>query len=213
MTGVRTFDLSADLDEVTPELVRAIRTATAAAHVVVLSTWNGCDKRTWDVPAETAPWGDVTVEWLLRAGQFRLDLKLWGRAIPPRFTPAALAREIARALGGPLLFSDCSLFPWSYLEATPDGAIWHVVARPNEEDRLDLLPAAPAGDRGREYFPPQLVYAAAEALADADPSAPDRSSPPDYCAVFNRSCPKALRCDRIDLERPVFPPGGSDAAV
>lgn len=209
---MRTFDITANLDGITADLLRAIRIATRCEQVVVLSTWNGCDKVTWDLPAEQEPWGDVSIEWLLRAGEFRLDLKLWGR-IPASFTPARLARELAVALGGPLLFSDCALFPWSYLEAMPDGSIRHVVARPDEHDRLDLLPPAPAHDGDREYFDPEVICAASDPLLDADASKPDRSSPPDYCAVFNRSCPKTLKCPPVQPGTSVRPPGESDAAV
>ena len=212
-TLVRTFNLISDLDGITESLLRAIRIATACEDVVVLSTWNGCDKATWDLPAENEPWGGVNVEWLLRAGEFRLDVKLWGRAIPASYTRARLAREIAKALGRPLLFSDCAIFPWSYLEAMPDGAIRHVVARPNDDDRLDLYPAAPAGPGDREYFEPEILYGPSDPLNDADPWMPERSIPPDYCAVFNRSCPKSHRCSRIEPDRTIFQTGGSDAAV
>lgn len=208
---VRTFDVIADLDGITEGLLRATRIATGCEDVVVLSTWNGCDKATWDLPAANEPWGGVNVEWLLRRGEFRLDVKLWGRAIPASYTAARLARDIAIALGRPLLFSDCAIFPWSYLQAMPDGSIRHVVARPNDDDRLDLLPPAPAGDG--EYFEPEEICAASDLLRDADPSKPDRSSPPDYCAIFNRSCPKSQRCSRIEPDGTIFQPGGSDAAV
>lgn len=210
---MRTFDFTADLDGITADLLRAIRIATGCEHVVVLSTWNGCDKVTWDIPAEHEPWGDVNLEWLLRAGEFRLDVKLWGRGIPASCTAAQLTRAIAKALGRPLLFSDCAIFPWSYLEAMPDGAILHVVARPNDEDRLDLYPAAPASPDDHEYFAPEILCAPSDRLNDAEPWMPNRSIPPDYCAVFNRSCPKSHPCARIEPDRIVSPPGGSDAAV
>lgn len=196
---LRTFSLSADLDGVTEGLVEAIKELTSADHLAVLSTWNGCDKTTWDLPEELEPSGDVNVEWLLRAGQFRLDLRIWGRAIPALFTRAQFARALARRACVPLLFSDCSLFPWSYLEATPDGSILHVVLSPNDDDRLDLLPSVPAGPGDTDFFVPDVLYGPSDPLPDANPSMSERSVPPDYCAVVNGSCPKRLRCDRLKV--------------
>jgi hypothetical protein len=196
---VPSFNLLADLDDVGDDLVRAISLALNRSAVTVLSTWNGCDKMTGDLPPRLEFTGDVNLEWLLRNGQFRLDLRVWGRGIPSTMTPARFARAVAIALAGPVLFSDCHVFPWSYLLAQADGAILHVVAQPNEEDRLDLLPEVPAFPGDRDYFSREILYGPADPLMEADPARGDRSIPPDYCAVFNRTCPKALKCARLSI--------------
>lgn len=196
---MRSFNLLADVDEVDIVLLHAISLALGSSAVTVLSTWNGCDKVSGDLPEPPEPTGEVNLEWLLRAGRFRMDLQVWGPGIPSATSQARFAREVAKGLGGPVLFSDCHLFPWSYLLAQPDGAILHVVARPNEEDRLDLLPEEPTFPGDRDYFHREVLYGPMNPLLDADPTRSDRSVPPDYCVIFNRSCPKAVKCPRVQM--------------
>jgi hypothetical protein len=187
---MRSFNILADLDELGIDVVRAISRVLETPHVTVLSTWNGCDKVTGDLPQRQESTGEVNLEWLLRAGRFRMDLQVWGKGIPPTMTEARFAREVAKGIGDPVLFSDCHLFPWSYL-----------VARPNEEDRLDLLPEHPAFPDDRDYFPREVLYGPTDLLIDADPGRGDRSDPPEYCAIFNRSCPKMVRCIQVPTPR------------
>ena len=193
---MQSFDLMADLDGVTQELVRAIAHAAGTMDIAVLSTWNGCDKVSWDLPGEMERTAEVNVEWLLRSGRFRLDLRVWGRGIPDTRTEARFARDVARTLGRPLLFSDCHLFPWSYILARQDGAILHVLVRPNEGDSFDLMPETPAFEGDTDFFAPELLYASGDPLDDAGTQIPERSLPPEYCRIFNGPCPKSLKCAR-----------------
>lgn len=187
------FEVSSDLGVFSEEVLRALRVATGESDVVGLETWMGCDKATWDLPVLPQPTGRIEVEWLLRRGQFGLDLRIMTRDSCREMSAAMFARAFARALGRPLLFSDCHLFPWSYIMASADGSIFDVVCEPNEDDRLDLLPDDPDGP---DHFTPVLLFAAGDAL----PPAPEGGmfEPPDRCGVFGGACPKKSdRCIHV----------------
>ena len=177
------FECSSDLGDFSGEIPRALHVITGESDIVVLETWNGCDKTSWDLPP-AAPQGRIEIEWLRRKGQFGLDLKIFARDSYLRMGEAVFVRALARALGRPLLFSDCHLFPWSYFMAAADGSIFDVVCEPNEEDRLDLVPDAPV-----------LLFAPSDVLP---PPEGETFEPPYRCGVFGGACPKKSdRCVHV----------------
>lgn len=186
------FEVSSDLGAFSEEILRALQGATGESEVVGLETWMWCDKATHEVPVTPRRHGKVEVEWLRRKGQFGLDLRIIARDSCQRMSAAMFARAFAGALGRPLLFSDCHLFPWSYILAGADGSMFDVVCQPNDEDRLDLV----AGDPDRPGdFTPGLLFAPYDALPA--PLEGETFAPPDRCGVFGGACPKkSERCPK-----------------
>ncbi len=105
------------------------------------------------------------VEWMRRKGRFGLDLEIWGSGVTDEVSRADLSRAFARALGAPILVSDCSHFGFSWFKHDVDGAIWEVVSNTNDIDDFDLLsdldPAHP------DYYPALLILPAGAPLPPA----------------------------------------------
>jgi hypothetical protein len=174
-------------------LVDALAAAAGMDDVVVLTTWNGCVKGSWDFPATPEATGAVNLEWLDLGTGAAMAIEVFGSAIGPGLGRPEFGRRLARALGRPLLFGDCHLFPWTYMMAREDGAIVHVVVQPGDEAGFVLLPEDPSHPDHWErdvLFGPDdpLPVTTAETLAS-------RLSPPGHCAIFGGACPKRkFRC-------------------
>jgi hypothetical protein len=164
-------------------LLQAIARATGVDAVRLLPTWYGCDKQTNDLPDPKPEDGPGSVEFE-RCGVRTMQLQGVGPAVS--MATAALARAIALADGRPLLFSDCHLFPFTYLMARADGAIVHVVVRSADEvaDDFELLPDDPAAP---DYWRRDILFAPGDALP---PPRVAQADPPEHCAVFGGPCPK-----------------------
>lgn len=189
------FDVSSDLDDFSEEILEALRVATGESDVVEHGTWMGCDKENWDLPVTRHPEAKIEVEWLRRKGRFGLDLRIVARDAHLHMSDGMFARAFARALGRPLLFSDCHLFPWSYFMAAADGSIFDVVCEPNDDDRLDLIPSDP-DEPGHSM--PMLLFGPADELPPVTDDA--TFEPPDRCGVFGGECPKKLeRCGHVGV--------------
>ena len=134
--------------------------------------------------------GPLDIAWLLRRGRFALDLVVYARDFGARETQARLCRAVAKTLGKPVLFSDCSPFPYSYFSAEPDGSIWVQLLTPDDDDgeRMDL-----------ETDYARLIFAPDAALPERAPDDPVSWCRGDTmcehaadgpCRAFAMPCPK-----------------------
>ncbi len=170
------------LPEPDERLLRAIARATGVAEASLLPSWYGCDKQTGDVPDPEPEAWPVNVEFDTY-GARTMQLQVFGPAVS--MATAALGRAIALADGRPLLFSDCHLFPFTYMMARADGAIVHVVVRSDDGgDDFELLSEDPADP---DYWRRDVLFAPGDALPSPLVA---RADPPEYCAVFRGACPK-----------------------
>jgi hypothetical protein len=171
------------LPEPDERLLLAIARATGVAEARLLPTWYGCDKQTGDLPDPEPEEGPVNVEFD-SCGAGTMQLQVFGPAVS--MPTAALGRAIALADGRKLLFSDCHLFPFTYMMAREDGAIVHVVVRSDHDivDDFELLPEDPADP---DYWRRDVLFAPGDALP---PPLVARADPPEHCAVFRGPCPK-----------------------
>jgi hypothetical protein len=178
-----------DLDE---RLLAAIRFAADGAEVQLRDTWMGLPKdRGDDAPWEDVPSGALAVEWDAVGPGAAMQLCVFGRVLGDDVSQAQFGRRLALALGRPLLFSDCHLFPLTYMMAREDGAIVHVVIR--DDDAMSLLPDDPADP---DYWERDVLFAPGAALPATPDSALDaQADPPGQCVVFGGGCPKRkFRC-------------------
>jgi hypothetical protein len=181
--GMQRHFLVAWLPQPDARLLDAIATAAGVAEAQLLPTWWGCGKDSLNAPDLGLDEGAVNVEFDT-CGERAMQLQIFGPAVSLR--TAALARAIALSDGRPLLFSDCHLFPFSYLMAREDGAIVHVVVKSDEEaiDNFELLPDDPASPDYRRW---DVLFAPDAPLP---PALVERADPPAHCAVFRGACPK-----------------------
>jgi hypothetical protein len=176
-------------EHVSPAFLEAAITAAGASEALLLKTWNGVEKITWDIPATDPPPAQLYVEWLTGGPGNASQVQLFGPAIADDCGEPAFGRRLARAWGKPLLFSDCHLFPGSWMMAREDGAIVHVVIR--DDDTMALLPDDPADP---DYWPRPVLFGPGDPLPV--PTAAElaaRPDPPDHCVVFGGRCPKSLQ--------------------
>jgi len=179
-------------DDLDPALVEAVRVAANCTEVVLLHTWWGLAKDGGDDPPEPAiPPGAVAMEWSARGRGAAMELCVFGPGLADDLSPPQFGRRLAKALGRPLLFSDCHVFPLSYMMARENGAIVHVVVR--DDDGMALVPDDPDDPdhwaRDVLFEPDTPLPAASAAELDAQPD------PPLHCAVFGGACPKRkYRC-------------------
>lgn len=142
----------------------------------------------------------IVLEWTRREGRFDLEIDVRSRGHFLHETQARWSRALAKEMGGPFLFSDCSAFPFSYYMADPDGSIWYVVVKIGDEDIFDLLSDDPNDPDG---FPPKLAFRADEELPLRSPDKPlhwthgetscDQTVAGKPCLIFNMTCPKISR--------------------
>src|SRR5262245_30274534 len=98
-------------------ILEVIAEVMRESDIVVLDTYRGIDRitgRVVEVGDQPHKPARIFVEWIRRKGRFGLDLDLYGRGVRADVSQAALAREFVRALGAPLLLSDCSHFGFSW---------------------------------------------------------------------------------------------------
>jgi hypothetical protein len=145
-------------------------------------TWWGCDKSGGGLPDPEPVEGPVNVEFMACSDR-AMEFAVFGRGLT--LARADLGRAIAIADGRPLLFSDCSLFPFSYFMAREDGAIVSVVVSPADEGAFVLLPQDPAEP---DATPRVVLFGPNEPLPR--PADPAELDPPRRCAVFGGPCPK-----------------------
>jgi hypothetical protein len=203
------FQFHADLVD-PAELVPAIMAATGEHDVRLLRGWRGCDRETGK-PIDDEETGVVNVEWLRRKGRFSLDVDAHGANLAPRETSARFSRAVAKALGRPVLFSDCALSSFTCFSAEPDGSIWAQTLVFGDDDVMDLG-ACDGGDPRHRY--PRLVLGPDEPLPERPPGSSEswRLGDPtcatagagDLCTVFYTPCPKLRRVDSTPDE--VAPP-------
>ncbi|MES1202720.1 MAG: hypothetical protein ABUS57_14890 [Pseudomonadota bacterium] len=187
------LNFNSDLDAVDERFISAFAAVSGVSDILVLDTWNGCDKTTWDIPeGEKDREAAIYIEWMQRKGRFGLEIDLFGHGMPKGETRAHFTRRLVATLGRPLLTSDCSLFGFSWFKHDPDGAIWEVVSNTQDVEDFDLLCDLPADHP--DYYPAQLIYAANEALPPA---------PPEAEAEKTRACeqsnPAGLRCHHFGV--------------
>jgi hypothetical protein len=185
------FYCHVDLDD-PAKLAPALRKVSGNEQITICKVDH---ERIEDIPPQ-----GVVAEWIRREGHFGLDLDVWGPDIFPHETEARWARALAKELGRALLFSDCSAFPFSYYMADPDGSIWYVVIKVDEEDIFDLASDDPANPDG---FIPKLVFASDEELPERSPERPlhwthgqtscEQNIAGKPCLPFNLPCPKYSR--------------------
>ncbi|HEX4534200.1 MAG TPA: hypothetical protein VH000_08205 [Rhizomicrobium sp.] len=198
MALIQQFNLSSDLDAADEHLAAAVERVTGQP-VAVLKSWWGGDKQTSEMLEEIE--GPVNIEWLMRKGLFKLDLRIYGQGISLHFTEAQFARALAKELTRPLLFSDCSAFPFSYFRAKPDGAIDYVVVTIDDEENFDLLTDDPTVPN---HFIPQMIYGPEEPLPQKPPgdgaamprdvkATCDKFQQGAICEQFWSECPKRTR--------------------
>ena len=170
------------------EIAAALTRVTGIADVRLFEPNESPD----DFPHRT-----LSVEWVRRGGQFALDLRVYGHGFAERETEARFCRALAKALGKPVLFGDCSAFPFSYFAAEPDGSIWaELLVQDDASDRMDVE-VMDHGDPHHAY--PRQSFAADEALPEREPGAPTSWQRGDtscetvgngLCRVFAMPCPK-----------------------
>ncbi len=195
-------------DDLDPALVEAIRSAVSGAELVLLDTWWGLAKDGEDDPAgPDIPPGAVAVEWSARGPGAAMELCVFGPGVPDDLSPPQFGRRLAKALGRPLLFSDCHVFPLTYMMAREDEAIVHVVVR--DDDGMALVPDDPDDPdcwaRDVLFEPDAPLPAATAAELDARPD------PPLRCAVFGGACPKRkFRCVSVGASAISAPPAAQN---
>ena len=178
-------------DDLDLALVEAIGIASGGAEVQLRGDWMGVGKDGGDASLDQpAPTG-VAAEWSARGPGAAMELCVWGPALADDLSEAQFGRSLAQALGRPLLFSDCHVFPLTYMLAREDGAIVHVVVR--DDDAMSLLPEDPddPDDWSRDvlFEPRAPLPKATAAELEAKPD------PPDHCVTFGGRCPKRkFRC-------------------
>lgn len=172
-------------DDLDQPLVDAVGAAAGGLPVVLSQAWNGMSKdgAAEDPPEFDVPAGVIELEWRTRGPGSAMQLAVYARPLPADVGVAEFGRRLARALGRPLLFSDCHVFPLSYFMAREDGAILHVVVR--DDDGMALLPDDPkepdSWERDVLFAPSQPLPMPADDL---------RADPPERCGVFTGACPK-----------------------
>jgi hypothetical protein len=173
-------------DDLDPALVEAVSAGAGGAEVQLRGNWMDLGKDGGDATLDLPAPAGVAVEWTAPAPGAAMELCVWGPALADDLTEAQFGRRLARALRRPLLFSDCHLFPLTYMMAREDGAIVHVVVR--DDDGMALLPDDPADpdywERDVLFEPDALLPTATAAELEARPD------PPDHCIVFGGRCPK-----------------------
>ena len=175
-------------------LLRAIARATGVAEARLLPTWWGCDKKTYDMPDSGPEEGALFVEFET-CGARTMQLQIFGPAVS--MGTAALGRAIALADRRPLLFSDCHLYPFTYMMAREDGAILHVLVRSDDAvaDDFELLPDNPADP---DYWRRDILFRARRSFAAAAGRA---GGPAGALRHLWRPLPKAAGALRIGATR------------
>lgn len=138
------FNMMSDADAIDDAFVAAVSSIAGGAETRVCAGWMGCDRETWEPLDE--PQSPAEIEWLRRRGRFGLDINVMGVALPAIST-AAFVRALAMKIGRPLVFSDCSPNPWTWLMAEADGSIRHVwqsTETVDGEEVFDLDPGVAA---------------------------------------------------------------------
>jgi hypothetical protein len=147
---------------------------------------------------DAMPAGTLNVEWIRRRGQFALDVRVYAKDFATRETEARFCRAVAKALGKPVLFSDCSAFPYSYFAAEPDGSIWAQLLA-NDDDDDEQMDVAVVDHIDPHHAYPRQTFAADEALPARDAGAPTSWTQGDTrceiagnspCRTFAMPCPK-----------------------
>jgi len=174
------LNFSSDLEAVDHRFVDAFLAVSGVSDILVLDTWNGLDKTTWELGPNHRE-AAIYLEWYRRKGRFGLEIDLVGHGLPRGETRAQFTRRLTRALNRPLLVSDCSLFGFSWFKHDPDGAIWEVISNTQDVEDFDLLCDLPPDHP--DYVPAVLIYAADEALPPAPPEA--EASKTRYCEQQN----------------------------
>jgi hypothetical protein len=196
---MRSFSPLSDLDALDHRFLDAFAAAAGVSDILVLDTWNGIDKNAGDLPAETdARTAAIYVEWIRRGGRFGLDIDMFGPGMPRGVTRAQFARRLTRALGRPLLLSDCSLFGFSWFKHDPDGAVWEVVSDTNDANNFDLLCDLPP--EHPDHYAAVLVYGAHEDLPALPANADEEKT--RYCEQEGAA---ALPCGHFWGACPKFP--------
>lgn len=153
------------------------------------------ESRSYSGASESAAHGDepgpINVEVYRRKGRFALEVEVWGETFGEGETSASFSRALALALGRPLLFSDCSSFPFSYFLVDPKGAIWEVLLQISDDDIFDLCDSS-------HY--PCLTIAVNKCLPRRAAGDPDSWTPGDTscetyvpgrpCRAFAMECPR-----------------------
>ncbi|MES1157001.1 MAG: hypothetical protein ABUL73_04390 [Alphaproteobacteria bacterium] len=201
------LNFSSDLDAVDHRFIDAFAAVSGESDILVLNTWNGLDKTTWDLPEEDHREAAIYIEWYQRKGRFGLEIDMFGHGMPRGETRAQFTRRLVRALNRPLLVSDCSLFGFSWFKHDPDGAIWEVISNTKDVEDFDLLCDLPPDHA--DYYPAIPIYGTDEALPPAPPEAEAMKT--RYCEQRNAD---TLHCHHLGGSCPKYPrraPGSSPA--
>lgn len=193
------FHFHADLQD-PAKLLAAVAEASGERDVRMLKGWKGADPDTGE-PIGPQDFGAVNIEWYRRKGRFSLDVKVFGREFAARETSARFSRAVARALGRPVLFGDCSAFGFSYFMAAPDGSIWAVLLVIGDDD--DVMDVDTYDHKVPAQCFPRLTYTPIDPLPERALGDPDSWThgdtncdtpiPGKLCRVFAGPCPR-YRC-------------------
>lgn len=194
-----------DLDAIDEHFVAALRAITGASRVLVLDTWLGCDKKSWEPGRRADSPSDLYIEWFRRPGRYGLEAKIFGRhQTIPNMSEAELCRSLALRLNRPFLIGDCIPFPFSYFRINPDGSMDEVVCRRDDAqgEHYDLLSDLPSDYP--DYYPATPIWRADKPFPRKPEDAPDvmpfqqRGGCDDaakLCETFWAKCPKRERPD------------------
>jgi hypothetical protein len=155
-------------------------------ELAVLDTWNFVNKTDPMAPDVEAPQASVYVEWVeIGEAAVSCQIRIFGPAIREDEGEPVFARRLARESSEPLLFSDCHIYPNTWMMAREDGAIVHVVVR--DDDAMTLLPDNPADP---DYWERDVLFAPDAPLPPTTAAGLDaRIHPPERCK-FGGRCPK-----------------------
>ncbi len=178
-------------DDLDAALAEAIGVASGGAPVQLRGDWIGVGGDAVGAPLDQPPPTGVVAEWGTRGPGAAMELCVWGPALADDLSEAQFGRSLAKALGRPLLFSDCHVFPLTYMLAREDGAIVHVVVR--DDDAMTLAPDDPDD---RDYWARDVLFEPHAPLPKATAAELEATpDPPDHCVTFGGRCPKRkFRC-------------------
>ena len=164
------------------------KAANVDAHNArLLDSWDHVDKADPFGPEVEPPKAQVYVEWTPAGDSLvTCQIHVFGPAIREDESEPSFARRLARLSGWPLLFSDCHVYPNTWMMAREDGAIVHVVVR--DDDDMTLLPEDP---REPDHWARDVLFAPDDPLPQPTAAELDaRGDPPDRCKAFGGACPK-----------------------
>ena len=196
--------LLSDLPSVDQTFVDAVAQVGGVRDVLVLDTFMGLDRETGamaDTPDHRR--ADIYIEWRRVRGQYGLEICLFGPPTPAApMSEAEFARKLAIELRRPLVLSDCHANPYSYLRFNPDGAIYRVFTRVDDEDgnaSFDLVCDLDPDDP--DYIAASLIWPVDEPLPPKPADAPehmvasmrrfclDTNVGARLCEIFWSGCP------------------------